>query len=286
VKKASLIKKIGHNLLKRQVCTVFEENAERMLMNLIDLVARAYQESDRERHLIEHAMDVMSEELMSLNKNLLEQTKQLKKSQEKYSLAAKASNDGLWDWDMERGFIEYSPRWQEILGLSPDDRLHTLSDWVERVHPDDRDTLRNALHNHLLGLSERVDLEYRIKTNAESYIWVHTKGLAARDEKGRALRISGSQTDINFRKEYEYCLYRAAFHDELTGLSNRSLFLERLDQTLKRLKRPGEKKAAVVFLDLDRFKFINDTMGHAMGDGVLKLVAQVLKWSCGPMIRL
>ncbi len=282
MKKASFLKQIEHSLLKRQLDSSFEENLEKMLKKFVGLVDRAYQESDKERHLIEHAMTVMSKELMSLNKNLLDQTKELKKSQERYSLAAKASNDGFWDWDMETGYIEYSPRWREILGLTHEDSLHTLSDWVERAHPDDRVNLRSALHNHLLGLSERVDIEYRIKTNTEKYIWVHTRGLAARDERGRALHISGSQTDITYRKEYEYCLYRAAFHDELTGLSNRSLFLERLDQTLQRLKRPGEKKAAVIFLDLDRFKYINDTMGHEMGDGVLKIVAQVLKNAVRP----
>lgn len=269
--------KIKSALLKQQMDRASNSDADHILQSLLNMVESAYEESNNERRLLENMMEAMSQELMEGNQDLINQAQQLRKSQERYDLAALASNDGLWDWDLETGHLYYSTRWNDMLGMDHDNTLSNIDIWFERVYPEDQNIVKEALVRHLKGLCERFEVEYRLRNEKGQYIWVHTRGLAARDASGRAFRLAGSQTNITYRKEYEASLYQAAFHDELTGLPNRALFLDRLNQTIQRLNRSKNQKAATLFLDLDRFKYINDSMGHDTGDEVLKIVSEVLK---------
>ena len=268
---------IKNSLLKKQIERASNSDPDIILQALLHMVENTYEESNDERRLLENMMEVMSQELMEINRDLMRQAQQLRKSQERYDLAALASNDGLWDWDLETGHLFYSNRWNDMLGMDADESLDNVALWFDRIHPEDQEIVKAALIQHLKGASDKLEIEYRVRKQNEQYIWVHTRGLAARDASGRAFRIAGSQTDVTYRKEYEASLYKAAFHDELTGLPNRALFLDRLNQTIQRLKRSKTEKAATLFLDLDRFKYINDSMGHEIGDEVLKIVSNVLQ---------
>lgn len=287
--KKSDLEKIKHNLLRKQLDRVDSYVGKDKEAYFLSLIDEAYVESDKERRLSEHTMDVMSEELMEANQDLLKQTEELKKTQERYSLAAEAANDGLWDWDLEKGTVYYSNRWREMLSIPKNIELNEITDWYKRIHPHHVKDVKSAIENHLKGDHDRIEVEYKIKTETGRYIWAHARGLASRDETGKPVRVAGSQTDITVRKDHEQALFRAAFHDELTGLPNRALFVDRLSQVIEREKRLGEKPAAVLFIDLDRFKYINDTMGHEYGDEVLKNVAKILKnnmRSCDTVSRL
>jgi diguanylate cyclase (GGDEF)-like protein/PAS domain S-box-containing protein len=201
----------------------------------------------------------------------------LRESEERYSLAAVGSKDGLWDWDIERDRVYYSLRWKTMLGFGEDEIGEGLSDWFDLVHPEDLDDLQEAFSNHLEGKSRNFEAECRLRRRDENYIWVLVRGMAVRGEDGKATRMAGSQSDIHQRKLAEQELYQGAFHDSLTGLGNRMLFIERLQMALARAKRHPDYNFAILFMDLDRFKIINDSLGHLAGDQLLKAFAEQLE---------
>ncbi len=198
----------------------------------------------------------------------------LRTTEERYALAVRAANDGLWDWDLETGVAYYSTRWKTMLGLEGHDLAGTIRDWFDRIHSDDLPRVKQDLDTHLAGHSEHFESEFRIQHRDGSRLWVLCRGLAVFDADGRALRMAGSQSDITKRKVAEERLFHDAFHDALTGLPNRTLFIDRLGRSIWRARRREDYRFAVVFLDLDRVKLVNDSLGHGAGDRLLLAIAR------------
>ncbi len=201
----------------------------------------------------------------------------LRDSEERFALAVRGANDGLWDWDIINNQVYFSPRCKEILGFEDHELENSLKEWYRRVHPEDLRRVKLEFNQHLRGLSPYFENEHRELHKDRHYRWVLTRGLAVRDERGEPYRMAGSQTDIHDRKQVEKKLHYEAFHDIITGLSNRGLFVDRLHLALARALRYKDFSYAVLFMDLDKFKQVNDIYGHSTGDKLLIAVARRLK---------
>lgn len=200
----------------------------------------------------------------------------LAESEERYALAAAGANDGLWDWDLRSGHLYLSPRWKSTLGYGEPEVEAKVAAWQELVHDEDLPLLRAQLDAHIAGQTPHFENEHRIRAKSGEWRWVQVRGLAVRDPAGRAYRFAGSQRDVTDRRQAEEQLAHSALHDALTGLPNRVLFMDRLESSLRRMKRRADRSFAVVFLDLDRFKVINDSLGHLAGDHLLRSLAERL----------
>ncbi|MBW8878320.1 MAG: EAL domain-containing protein [Acidobacteria bacterium] len=203
----------------------------------------------------------------------------LRESQERYALAVNGAKDGLWDWDFKTGRIYFSCRWKSMLGYDEGQIDGDPAAWFDRVHPDDLPAVHLALSAHLSGRAPDFESEHRILHRDGSYRWVLSRGLAVRTETGEVYRMAGSQSDVTARKLAEERLQHDAFHDPLTGLPNRALFMDRLGMAIAHAKRRLSYTFAVLFIDLDRFKNVNDSLGHVAGDELLVAVARRLE-SC------
>jgi diguanylate cyclase (GGDEF)-like protein len=201
---------------------------------------------------------------------------QLRTSEERYSLWALATNDGLWDWDLVSGQIYYSGRCMQMLGLDYRSVTGPPTIWLDRVHPDDRDRMHSAMAVGATHARETVEFEHRIQGSDDRYRRVLLRALPVGPPDAPAVRIVGSIHDVEARRQLEEQLRHGALYDEVTGLPNRRLFLERLEAAIA-LEREDGREYAVAFFDLDGFKQVNDSLGHHAGDHLLAEIGDRLR---------
>jgi diguanylate cyclase (GGDEF)-like protein/PAS domain S-box-containing protein len=205
----------------------------------------------------------------------------LRRSEERYAVAVQATNDGIWDWDLAGESMHFSDRWKALLGYADAFASDRPDAWFDLVHPDDVGRLRREINLHLAGESMHFENEHRIRHADGSWRWVLTRGLTTRDADGRPRRITGSLSDITDRRVAQERLIHDALHDSLTGLPNRALFLDRLTQCLAHLERDTSYACGLLYVDIDRFKLVNDSLSHAAGDRLLieiaRRVGQILR---------
>ena len=217
--------------------------------------------------------DARFEKWFSLLQTTLDSTAKaeaaLRESEERYALAARGANDGLWDWHLRTNEVYYSARWKGMLGYAEDEIGTSPDEWLTRVHPEDAPHLKAQIEAHVQGTAPHLEHEHRILHKDGGYRWMLCRGVVVRDDAGTAYRMAGSLTDVTERRLAEEQLLHDAFHDSLTGLPNRALFTDLLDRSIGRAGRHADYRFAVLFIDLDRFKVVNDSLGHSIGDELL-----------------
>lgn len=221
----------------------------------------------------------LSDQSKTLEKVIERATLDLKKTQERYEFVEKATNDGLWDWDVSSDSIYFSPRWKGMIGFNDADFPNDRVAWLTRIHPDDRDWVAS-----ILDFASKLDSEttgecvYQVLHKDEYYIWVQMQWIHIQSVDGA--RVLGAQTDITEKKKMEEQLIHDSLHDGLTGLPNRNLLHDRISQNLIRFKRDANERFVLLFIDVDNFKRINDTLGHLVGDQVLIKLSERLLEVC------
>jgi diguanylate cyclase (GGDEF)-like protein/PAS domain S-box-containing protein len=202
----------------------------------------------------------------------------LRKSEERFNLAVRATNDVIWDWNLVTDELWWNENITNVFGYGEGEIGRTNKAWHDRIHPEDQDRISSAVRRVIDSGGESWSDEYSFRRQDGTYARVFDRGHVIRDDSGRAVRMIGAMADITVRKEAEERLAYLAQFDSLTGLPNRHLFRDRLMQTMARARR-ADKPMAVLFIDLDRFKLVNDTLGHSAGDRLLKEATQRLQ-SC------
>jgi diguanylate cyclase (GGDEF)-like protein/PAS domain S-box-containing protein/hemerythrin-like metal-binding protein len=201
----------------------------------------------------------------------------LRESEERFQRVMEATHDGIWDWNTEDDSGYFSPSYFRLLGYEPGAFPMNASGWTQLIHPDDVSRVLQVNQECIENRIENFEVEYRMRAKDGSWKWILGRGKAfRRNAMGRALRMVGTHIDITERKEAEIQINFLAYHDQLTGLPNRTLFFDRFSQAITFARRT-EKKLALLFLDLDGFKPVNDRYGHDAGDIVLKAVAERLQ---------
>ncbi|MFC5459313.1 putative bifunctional diguanylate cyclase/phosphodiesterase [Massilia niabensis] len=200
----------------------------------------------------------------------------LEKSEERLRLVLKGSTDAPWDWDLVTGQVYYSERWWNMLGYPSGEGIEDSGAWRRLLHPDDDVMITGYLADLLPSTRDSFGLEFRLRHRTGHYVPVLSRGYVLRDDNGKAVRISGVNTDLTERKRTERHIYELAYFDHLTGLPNRRFLIGELEHVLARSRRLGQY-GALLYLDLDNFKLLNDTMGHDLGDMLLRQTAERLR---------
>ena len=205
----------------------------------------------------------------------------LSDSETRWRLALDAAGDGVWDWRVQTGEEFYSDRLLHMFGFKRGELAHSVAALDERTHPDDLAQMAVDREAHFSGRTPTYVNEHRVRCKDGSWKWVLSRGMVvSRDAQGQPLRMIGTHTDITQRKHAEELIWHQAHIDALTGLPNRRMLRQRLNEALAHA-RQTESVLAVVFMDLDNFKQVNDTLGHHEGDALLVEAAHRIQQHMG-----
>ncbi|MPZ58150.1 MAG: EAL domain-containing protein [Rhizobiales bacterium] len=195
---------------------------------------------------------------------------------ERRALALTGAGDMIWDWDVSADKVFTSPETEQLLGLKRGTLEGSAAGWLDVLHPLDRDRFRASLDSVLEQRRGRIAQDFRLRTPDGHYLWLTLKARPVVGSDGEVVRLVGTLTDVTEFKNAEERLLHDAVHDNLTGLPNRELFLDRLEAVLALARGDTGLRPTVMVIDLDRFKQVNDSVGIAVGDSILLTLARRL----------
>jgi diguanylate cyclase (GGDEF)-like protein/PAS domain S-box-containing protein len=208
---------------------------------------------------------------------------EVRAQQQLLSLAVDGAGLGIWHWDLVTDVIDCNARLLEIMGHKPGGLDMAARNWFEQVHPDDQAHWRDAMRVHLQAPEVPLRIAVRARHGVNRWVWIMFAGTVAdRDGQGRALRMAGVAMDVNSQKAMEHQLRTAARTDVLTQLPNRTVVVDMIDAAIARQRAQPGYHFAVLFMDFDRFKQVNDTLGHTTGDELLRQIARRLEDTLRP----
>jgi diguanylate cyclase (GGDEF)-like protein/PAS domain S-box-containing protein len=219
----------------------------------------------------------MEEEVLERTAELRDEVMQRRDAETQLRQVLEGAKLGFWDWNYQTGEQWVNDRWLEIQGLEQSELKNDISDLFERIHPQDREKTVTIIDQHIKNDIAYV-VEFRMRHKNGHWLWIQAAGAVVSHEPltRKPLRLCGTLQDISIRKKQEEHILHQAHFDSLTDLPNRFLALDRLSQLIKEADR-NKQRVAVLFLDLDDFKKINDTLGHETGDKLLKEAASRLR---------
>ncbi len=221
-------------------------------------------------------VDTMIEAFHVMQSSLENHIRELDASQKRLNLALEGSSDGLWDWNLVSNEVYFSPRWKEMLGFEDHEIDNRFECWEEKLHPDDMERVVQFTESFLLSPEQRYEQKFRMRTKSGDHIPILARAKKVVDKEGKAVRLIGTHVDLSEITKIQERLQYQAQHDVLTSLPNRMLFMDRIEHEITRAERHTHK-FAVLFLDLDHFKEINDSLGHDVGDQLLQKVSEILQ---------
>jgi diguanylate cyclase (GGDEF)-like protein/PAS domain S-box-containing protein len=251
------------------------------LVKILELGVRDFVMLPLDRPLLATRLSLIESRLQEIDE-MQDLQDEIKKEYQRFLIATGGVGDGVWDLDLATETVHFSDRWKEMLGYAPDEIQDNLESWLSRVHPDDLTRLRAVLDASIAGDVKVIEQRYRIRNKDGDYRWMLTRGEVVEDAAGKAIRVVGRQSDIDKEDESRDAVRTSGLQDPLTGLPNRTVLMDRLRHAFARAKRDPEQGFALLFFDLDRFKNVNDSLGHLHGDSLLQAIAERVERACRP----
>lgn len=237
----------------------------------------ALMEKHEELSAVYEELAASEEELKEQLNELIHQKILLQEKDERHNLVVEACNIGIWEWDMTTNTYFYSDRWYEIFELKREEVSGKENEILAEITlPMDREIPKNAYYEHIQNRTPFYECEYRVQAPDGKIKWIYSVGKVLWDSDGKPVKMAGAYTDVSAKKEIEEKVNRLAYYDTLTGLPNRSHLIEIFNS----LKSRNVSKIAFIYIDLDNFKIINDSYGHAIGDSLLIEVSERLQKLC------
>lgn len=275
--------------------TLFAILLNHQLINPIKMITQQFKKAvaedypDFESISAQHYSGEIGELLTAYNqfssnqKQRMEKEKLLHENSVRYELATQGAKIGIWDWNLKTNHCYFSPSWRSIIGHTEETIRNLPAEWFTRVHPEDIEILKLNISEYIDGKTSTFEQEHRLLHMDNTYIWALAKGVLRIGEQGEALRLAGTLEDITERKAMETKLLIDAMYDPLTGLPNRTYFSGVVVISLGRIHRREDYHSAVLYVDLDRFKTINENFSFSTGDALLQEISRRLKFSLRSM---